>query len=104
MLEEYLKKKVLTEEDLESSRRINKKYNDWMNFFNIYLPFNIIMKYQGLYLKITTEYSDHELKNVSKIKNTNNNYKLITFYLNLFLLLFVFSQKNLKTKLNSMLA
>jgi hypothetical protein len=66
MLEEYLKKSVLTEEEIESSKRINKKYNDWMSFFNIYLPFNIIMKYQGLYLKLTTEYTDHELKHVRK--------------------------------------
>lgn len=68
LLEEYLKKYVLSEEEIESSRRINKKYNDWMSFFNISLPFNIIMKYQGLYLKVTTEFTDHELKNVSKIK------------------------------------
>lgn len=44
-----------------------------MSFFNISLPFNIIMKYQGLYLKVTTEFTDHELKNVCKNKiNTGN--------------------------------
>jgi hypothetical protein len=49
---------LITDEELESSKRINKKYNDWMSFFNISIPFNIIMKYQNLYLKVVTEFSE----------------------------------------------
>ena len=59
-MEEFLKQKILTQEELENNKRINKKFNDWMNFFNIYVPFNVIMKYGSLYLNLVTEMSDNK--------------------------------------------
>jgi hypothetical protein len=79
-----MKTNILTEEEIESSKRINKKYNDWLTVMNISLPFNIILKYGGLYLKTVTEFSENltvnaigsettELKNVCyNIYNTTN--------------------------------
>ena len=58
-LEEFIKSNVLTDEETEFSKRINKRYNDWLNVMNISIPFNIILKYGGLYLKTVTELSEN---------------------------------------------
>jgi hypothetical protein len=57
--EEFLKKNILLENTNDINKKISKRNSDLISFYNLYLPFNIIMKYQNFYQKYTTEISEN---------------------------------------------
>ncbi len=72
MLEDYLKQNMLSQEESENHNLINKSYNNWMWFFNVSLPFNIIMKYQSLYMKLVVEFSENIASRITHMNEVND--------------------------------
>jgi hypothetical protein len=71
--EEYLKKKVCTNDELELCKKINRKSSNCQFFFNLnYIPISIFLKNSAFYIN---QYSDFSVNcdHITNISKSNEN-------------------------------